>query len=98
MHAMIRYKLKPEEVESNLALLAELYAELNEQRPTGLRDATYQLEDQVSFVHFVSTEERGPGPLPGFEAFRAFRDSLEQRCVEPPVLVELFDVGSFGFD
>ena len=53
MHVMIRYKLKPDEVDENLALLREVYAELKAVQPDGLREATYQLDDKVTFVTFV---------------------------------------------
>jgi hypothetical protein len=59
MRVMIRYKLKDDEVDRNLALLHEVYEELSSIRPKGLREATYQLEDKTTFVTFV-TLEHGP--------------------------------------
>ena len=55
MHVMIRYKLKPDEVDENLALLREVYAELKAVQPDGLREATYQLDDKVTFVTRLMT-------------------------------------------
>lgn len=34
----------------------------------GLRHVSYQFDDKVSFVGFVETEKRGPGPLPELRA------------------------------
>lgn len=98
MRVMIRYKLKPDQVERNLKLLREAYEEMNAIRPPGLRHASYQLDDKVTFVDFVVTEGRGPGPLPTLPAFLRFRSTLDSRCVEPPVLMELDVAGSYGFE
>ncbi|MFF9852774.1 hypothetical protein [Streptomyces litmocidini] len=98
MRVMIRYKLKPDQVERNLELLREAYEEMNALRPPGLRHASYQLDDKVTFVDFVVTEGRGAGPLGLLPAFGRFRSTLDARCVEPPVLIELHDAGSYGFE
>jgi len=96
MQAMIRYKVKSDQVQENLELLRAVYKELGRSRPDGLRWATFQLEDKVSFVDFVSGADL-PQPLPELEAFRRYRADLDERCVEPPVLTELHEVASFRF-
>ena len=93
---MIRYKVKRDGVERNLELLRAVYEEMEAARPDGLSYATFQLEDGVSFVDLVSTEN-GPGPLSRLEAFRRFRSTLDERCDEPPTMTELREVGSFRF-
>lgn len=99
MRVMIRYKLKPDQVELNLTLLSAAYKEMNATRPPGLKHVSYQLDDKVTFVDFVETEGHGAGPLAGLPAFAAFRATLDARCLEPPVLVELHDAGSYdGFN
>jgi hypothetical protein len=97
MQVMIRYKLKPDQVEPNLALLREFFAELEAVQPDGFRDAVFQLDDQVSFVQFVETGADGPGPLPQLPAFQRYRGTLDDRCEEPPVLTVLHEVGSYHF-
>jgi hypothetical protein len=82
-------------VAHNLALLRDFFAELDSVRPAGLRYTSYQLEDQVSFVHLVETDE-GPGPLPTLPAFQRYRVGIEQRCVEPPVMVQLTEIDRYG--
>jgi hypothetical protein len=65
----------------------------------GVRQATFQVEDKVSFVSFVSFEPTEDGRVPGtrLEAFQRHRSTLEERCYEPPVVTVLHEVGSFRF-
>jgi len=93
---MIRYKVKPGQVDRNVALLRDFFNELDATQPGDLRYAVFQLDDQVSFVHLAHTE-LGAGPLPMLPAYRRFRTAVEQRCHEPPVMTELHEVGSFRF-
>jgi hypothetical protein len=93
---MIRYKVKPDQVERNLELLRAFFEELESTQPDSLRDAVFQLEDKVSFVHFVETDN-GPGPLPQLKAFQRYRTTLDERCDEPPVMTVLHEVGSYRF-
>jgi hypothetical protein len=67
-------------------------------RPAGLRYATFRLEDGVSFVHIVAHEEAdGSNALTSLPAFKAFSAGVKERCVEPPVRVELTEIGAYGF-
>jgi hypothetical protein len=61
-----------------------------------VHEAIYQLDDQVSFVHFVDVPH-GPGVLAGLPAFQRFRSTLNARCTEPPVLTVLHEVSSYRF-
>jgi hypothetical protein len=92
---MVRYRVKPGEVERNKELVRGVYEELHRSEPDGLRYATFQLEDEVSFVHFAIETGDGPTPLSGVEAFRRFQEGIRERCDEPPVVAELREVGSF---
>jgi hypothetical protein len=92
--AIIRYKVKPDQVERNLELVRGVYEELAATQPDGLRYATFQLEDGVSFLH-VAFIENDPGPLPELGAFRRFQADIRERCDEPPVLTDFNEVGSF---
>lgn len=93
---MIRYRVKRDGVGRNLELLRAVYEEMEAVQPDGLSYATFQLEDGVSFVDLVATED-GPKPLSQLEAFRRFRSTLDERCDEPPTMTELREVGSFRF-
>ncbi len=93
---MVRYKVRPDRVEENEGLVRAVYDELKRVQPTGLRYATFRLEDGVSFVHVAETEE-GRNPLGDVEAFGRFLENVRDRCAEPPVTTELHEVGSFRF-
>jgi hypothetical protein len=87
---MVRYKLKPDRVTENEELVRAVYAELHRTEPDGLRYATFQLEDGVSFVHLASTEtEDGHSPLSELQAFKRFQENIDDRCDEAPVVTEL---------
>ena len=98
MKQMVSYKLKPERVAENESLAAAVYDALREAKPAGLRYATFRLEDGVSFVHIVSHQEAdGSNALTSLPAFKAFSAGVRERCAEPPVRVELTEIGAYGF-
>ena len=98
MKHMVSYKLKPERVAENERLAAAVYDALREARPAGLRYATFRLEDGVSFMHIVAHEEAdGSNALTSLPAFKAFSAGVKDRCVTPPVRVELTEIGAYGF-
>jgi hypothetical protein len=93
---MVRYKVKPDRVEENEALVRSVYEELAAARPDGLRYATFKLGDGVSFVHVASVETGdGHNPLSQLDAFRRFTADVADRCDEPPVTTELSEIGSY---
>lgn len=92
---MICYKVKPDQVERHLKLLRAVYQELASTEPDNLHWATFQLEDEVSFVDFVTGDDL-PEPLPELETFQRFRANLEERCDER-VVTEINEIGSFRF-
>ena len=93
---MVRYKVKPERVAENDALVRAVYEELARVKPEGLHYATFRLEDGVSFAH-IAVMTDGANPLPGLDAFRRFQTDIAERCDEPPVVTQLSEVGSFRF-
>jgi hypothetical protein len=93
-HVMVRYKVKPERAAENEELVRAVYDELHRTEPAGLRYATFQLDDGVSFVHLASTED-GQNPLPQVEAFQRFQENIRDRCDEVPVVAQLREIGSF---
>ena len=72
---MIRYKLKPDQVAQYLEGLRAIYAEFESAQPGWLRQATFQLEDKVSFVIFTELDD--PGRLADMPAFQRARSTLE---------------------
>ena len=93
---MVRYRVKPDQVELNEELVREVYAELERAQPDGFRYATFKLEDGVSFMH-VAEHAGERAPLADLAAFSRFQEDMRERCDEPPVVTELEQVGSFRF-
>ena len=97
MH-MVRYKLKADKVAENERLAAAVYRELEALRPTGLRYATFRFGDGVSFMHVVAHDEAdGRNALTALASFKAFSAGVKERCEEPPVRVDLHEIGSYRF-
>jgi hypothetical protein len=91
---MVRYKVKPGRAAENEELVRAVYDELQRTEPIGLRYATFQLDDGVSFVHLASTED-GHNPLSEIKAFGRFQENIDDRCDEAPVVTKLREIGSF---
>jgi len=95
---MIRYTVKADRAAENESYITKVFEQLHREKPDGLRYASFKLEDGVSFVHLVSVEGAdGHDPLPELPAFRAFVADIGDRCAEPPVAVDLREVGSYAF-
>ena len=74
-----------------------MFTELEAAAPSGIRYASFVLEDGVSFVHLASIETTdGSNPLADLEAFRAFQEEIEERCEVQPEATDLEEIGSFG--
>jgi len=48
---MVRYTVKPDQIEPNEALIRAVYDELERARPAGLQYATFRLGESAEFVH-----------------------------------------------
>ena len=91
---MVRYRIKQDRVEENEAFIRAVFAELQNQSPDGVRYASFKQDDGASFVHIASIEGES-NPLTELPAFKAFTADIRERCDEPPVAVELSEVGSY---
>jgi hypothetical protein len=91
---MVRYKVKPDRAVRNEELVRAVYAELHEREPSGIRYATFKLDDGLTFVHLAETDV-DPAPLTGLRAFNEFLAGIDERCDDPPVVTELHEIGSF---
>jgi hypothetical protein len=93
---MVRYTVKPDQAEENERRIRAVFAELQRDKPSALRYATFKLADGVSFVHIASVETSdGDNPLFALDAFKHFAETIKERCVEPPVTLELQEIGSY---
>jgi len=97
IRVVARYRVKPDRVEENERLVRDVYAELAEAQPDGLRYVTLKLDDGVTFVH-LSLDPAETEPLPGFDSFQRFLADLGDRCEEPPSVRRADVVGSYGWD
>ncbi len=53
---LVRYKVKTESAQENIEYIQAVFGALENSKPEGLRYASFQLEDGVSFVHIASIE------------------------------------------
>ena len=97
MKQMVSYKLKPDRVAENEALVLAVFKALIRAKPAALSYATFRQPDGVSFIHLVSyTQPDGRYALTSLPEFKAFAQGIEDRCEAPPVRVELTEIGSYG--
>jgi hypothetical protein len=95
---MVRYTVKPDQADENVRRVQAVFAQLEREKPAGLRYMTFRLPDGVSFVHVASIETAdGANPLTALDAFKQFAGTIKERCVEPPVTTDLEVVGSYRF-
>lgn len=93
---MVRYKVSQNKAQENIEYIQNVFGGLERTKPEGLRYASFQLEDGVSFIHIASIEtEDGSNPLPSFDEFKAFTQDIAARCDEPPVASAAETIGSY---
>jgi hypothetical protein len=91
---VIRYRTKPECAQENERLIRQVFAELAERDPDGLRYAAFRLDDGVSFVH-VALIDGEENPLTTSAAFGEFSSGVRDRCEEGPFPADATVVGSY---
>ena len=92
---LIRYRTKPESADQNGKLIADVFRQLDAEKPGGVRYLSLRLDDD-SFVHIVETEaDDGTSALPGLAAFKTFQSGIRERCAEPPVVKNVTIVGNY---
>ena len=94
---VVRYKVKTDQAQENISYIQAVFAALDENKPAGLQYASFQLEDNLTFVHVarINTAD-GSNPLPQFDEFKAFSKDIADRCDEKPVAMAADTVGNFG--
>jgi hypothetical protein len=90
---LVRYKTRPDRAEENERLIAQVFRELEQKAPDGVRYLALRLGDGM-FVHFSMTDD-GASPIPALEAFRSFQNSINERCIEPPQSGDATIVGDY---
>ncbi len=95
---MVQYKVKADRAAENQQYIEKVFAELQRNSPAGLHYASFKREDGVSFVHIAAIDTPdGANPLSETPAFKAFQAGIRDRCEEPPVAVDLDNIGSYQF-
>lgn len=94
-HTVVRYTVKPGLEGRNADLVGAVYRELEEAAPAGFHYATFRLEGGRVFVHVASDDGDGDFPLTGLPAFREFREGLEDRCEEGPIVSRAEKIGGY---
>lgn len=93
---IVRYRVKPDRADENVAFVRKVFEELVENSAEGIRYATFQADDGVSFTHIASIEtEDDTNPLAATDAFKAFQAEIKDRCEEPPQATPVELVGSY---
>jgi hypothetical protein len=97
---IVRYKVKPDRAADNVELVRAVYDELERTKPAGLRYATFQLDDGVSFIHVAIEEaDSGQSPLTELAAFKEFTREIADRCEDPPQVSKVHQIGAYrSFD
>ena len=93
---LIRYRTRPENAERNVALAADLVADMNHVQPQDLGYAVLRL-DQTNFLHIAAV--RGAGAreaLHALEGFRNWATDLSSRCVFGPDFTDVSVVGTYA--
>lgn len=92
---LVRYKIKPEQVQENARLIKLVFEELKTKSPDNARYMVLQLDDGT-FVHFAMVESMdGNHPITSLEAFRAFQSAIKERCIELPKSGDATIVGNY---
>ncbi len=92
---VVRYKVKPELVEENERLIQQVFREMREKAPEGVRYMALKLGDG-SFVHFSMAETGDTrSPLHGLSAFQLFQSKVQERCLEVPQQSEATIIGDY---
>ena len=95
---LVQYKVKAEKANENINFIKNVFKELKEKSPDGLKYASFHQPDGLSFVHIASIEtEDGTNPLSESVAFKEFQKEIKERCEVPPAAVDLHEIGSYNF-
>jgi len=93
---VVRYKVKADRADENRQFIKKVFAQLDEDKPDGLRYVSFNLDDGLSFVHIAVVETTdGKNPLLETSAFQDFLSEIKDRCDEPPVATKADIVGSY---
>jgi hypothetical protein len=88
---LVSYQVKPEKIEENQRLIAEVFRELEAGSPPGVRYLVLKLSDGT-FCHLVEDDSR---VIPGLQAFALFQHGGEDRRLDAPRRLEATVIGNY---
>jgi hypothetical protein len=92
---LVRYKVRPEQVQENEYLIRQVFQELQAKSPEGVHYLALKLDDGT-FIHFSAVESTdGPHPITTLEAFRSLQSGIKERCIERPQAGDATIVGNY---
>jgi hypothetical protein len=91
---IIRYTTSSQNADPNEQLVRNVFAELDTNRPDGLRYATFRLDDGISFLH-LAVLDADENPLNASPAFAAFQLGIAERCTAGPTAADAVLIGSY---
>lgn len=94
---VVRYEMRPDTAEENQRLVENVFAELAERQPDGIRYACFRLDDGQTFVH-VGIADDDSNALAETPAFGEFQKAFGERAATKPVASGAQLLGAYGFD
>jgi hypothetical protein len=94
---VVRYEMRPDTAEENQRLVENVFAELAEKQPEGIRYACFRLDDGQTFVH-VGIADDDSNALGETAAFQEFQRAFGERAATKPVASAAQLLGAYGFD
>lgn len=91
----IRATAKPENVADLEAAVSELFAELNEIQPAGLKYASTKTGEDTYLI-LLDVADGTDNPLPGIGSFLKFQAGLTRWLAGPPTVEQLTVIGSYN--
>ena len=91
---IVIYQAKAEDADENQRMLEQVFAELHEKKPDGVRYLLARMNDGT-FVHLIFSDGAGPPSFTTFDSFKAYVAGVRGRLVAPPSQSEATIVGNY---
>jgi quinol monooxygenase YgiN len=93
---LINYMINAGQVDENISLIKNVFAQLNAVKLTGIKYSVYKMGENV-FVHIAQFEnEEAEKKFAQLGSFMAFRKDIAARQREKPVTNNIEEIGSFS--
>ena len=92
---LIRATVSPEHAAAVEAAIGDVFTELAETQPRGLRYASTKASDGTSYLILLEIDDPAHNPLPSLETFQQFQSQLPLWLAGPPVIEQLTVIGNY---